>query len=101
MKWWFVPLLVGCSGAAPTKAVAVPGQVAVLGDATFRTRADGGVDVTVVRTFENGTGTGVATLRTMDLPTAEHCKRCVNHTWLRQLRAPRLWRCESPPSEAS
>ena len=27
--------------------------------------------------------------------------RCVNPTWLRQARAPRLWRCESPPSEAS
>jgi len=28
-------------------------------------------------------------------------KRCVNPTWMRQARAPRLWQCESHPSEAS
>lgn len=72
MTKWLVVCLLGCSGAAPVKPnVGLP-RIAVVGDATFRTRADGGVDVTVVRTFETSTGSGVATLRSMDLATAEH-----------------------------
>lgn len=71
MKRWLVVVLIGCSGTGPAKPNVVPLRLVVVGDATFRTRADGGVDVTIVRTFETSTGSGVATLRAMDLAAAE------------------------------
>lgn len=90
MKRWLVSLLVGCSGTGPANPVAVPGQVVVVGDATFRTRVDGGIDVTVVRSFENGTGSGVATLRAMDLPTAERSplvRVAIGRAWMQVVDA--------------
>jgi hypothetical protein len=69
---WLAVFLLGCSGTGPARPNVDPLRVDVVGDATFRARADGGVDVTVVRTFETSTGSGVATLRAVDLAAAEH-----------------------------
>lgn len=61
-------LLVACSG--PVRPAVTPGQVAVVGDATFRARDDGRISVTVTRRFEAHTASGTAVLEGMDLETA-------------------------------
>ena len=62
-------LLAACPG--PVKPSVTPGQVAVVGDASFRARNDGGISVTVTHTFEGHTASGTAVLEGMDLETAK------------------------------
>lgn len=63
-------LLAACSGT--TKPAVTPGQTAVIGDATFLVREDGRISVTVTRTFEGQTASGLAVLQDIDLETAKH-----------------------------
>lgn len=60
-----------CSGSSKAPIVA-PGQSVVVGDATFRTREGGAIDVNVKRTYGEHDATGTATLHGMTLDAAEH-----------------------------
>lgn len=62
-------VVTACSSPS-SRVVVVPGQVVVDGGSTFRTKDHNAIEVTVVRSLEAATGTGIALLHDMDLDTA-------------------------------